>query len=152
MTKPANRSSWVPASPCGSATPWCGPRSSMSRWTSTPPAPSASTTWWPSASKSRCLSCTSSTVHEKLFHRIPFQTWGGSEREEHREMDPADVRLLHRPRQHCKSPAGGWRECQRDHCQRVDPPDACGELWEREHRILPAAGAERPHTAPAWHQ
>ncbi len=55
VMKPVNQSSWVPASPCGLVTPWCDLKSWTSPWTSTPPAPSASMTWWQSALKSGCL-------------------------------------------------------------------------------------------------
>lgn len=71
---------------------------------------------------------------------VLLQAWGESGRQEHRRLDPADVRLLYRPWQHCQPPAGGWCECQRSHSQRVDPLDAGRQLWQWKHRLLPASG------------
>lgn len=55
-------------------------------------------------------------------------------------MDAADVRLLYWPRQHCQSPAGGWCECERYHCQRTHPTDAGSKLRQWKHRLLSASG------------
>lgn len=72
---------------------------------------------------------------------VSFQTRGGPGWEERRRMDAADVRLLHRPRQHSESAAGGRRERQRHHQQRAHPADAGCELRERKHCVLSAAGS-----------
>ena len=74
---------------------------------------------------------------------MSFQTWGGPGWQEHWRMDPTHVCILHRPRQHCKSPAGGRCECKCYHRQRINPPDACSKLWEWKHRILPATGTKQ---------
>lgn len=74
---------------------------------------------------------------------VSSQTWGGPGWQEHWRMDPTHVCILHRPRQHCKSPAGGRCECKCYHRQRINPPDACSKLWEWKHRILPATGTRQ---------
>ncbi|XP_066545124.1 ankyrin repeat and SAM domain-containing protein 3 isoform X2 [Amia ocellicauda] len=57
-------------------------------------------------------------------------------------MDSPDVRGLHRARQHRQPAAGGRGQRQRPHPRGTDAADAGRQLREREHRLLPPAGAE----------